>query len=248
MLACLLAYLLTSAFSFFYLLTTRFLLVSAPTSLLGAHDCAGWNKVFIPIGDRTAFTGDRWGGKPLFRGRRNLDATLADLLLRYNMSAAADVVLTGGSSGGHATYLQCDRVGGIVGAGAPGARFACLADAGFFLFHDTATPGVPAATNEEFAESFYAWNSSAAVNAGCLAHYAPLGTPEKCIFAQHVLPFIKSRLFVMQNLYDRYVPSSLAREEEEEEEPARGCAPFRRRRRRRCRRSPPPRLYLAACR
>ena len=38
----------------------------------------------------------------------------------------------------------------------------------------------------------------------CIAHYTPLGTPELCIFAQYVLPFITSRFFVMQNLYDSW--------------------------------------------
>ena len=41
-------------------------------------------------------------------------------------------------------------------------------------------------------------------NQGCIAHYTPLGTPWKCIFAQYVLPFIKTPLFIAQNLYDSY--------------------------------------------
>ena len=97
------------------------------------------------------------------------------------------------SSGGLATYLTCDRVGEQIRAANPVARFTCLADAGFFIKHDTVA-GVPAATNSEFEQSFYAWNSSAAINEDCLAHYAALGAPEQCIFAQNVLPFIKSRV------------------------------------------------------
>ena len=156
-------------------------------------DFATWNKVFIPIGDRTAFTADRWAGTPLFRGKRNLDATIDDLMTRFNMTQATHVVLTGGSSGGHATYLNCDRIANKVARRAPAVEYACLADAGFFIKHDTVA-GVPAATNSEFEQSFYAWNSSAAINEDCLAHYAALGAPEQCIFAQNVLPFIKSRV------------------------------------------------------
>ena len=35
-------------------------------------------------------------------------------------------------------------------------------------------------------------------NQDCIAHYTPLGTPYKCIFAQYVLPFIKTPLFIAQ--------------------------------------------------
>ena len=176
-------------------------------------DFHGYNKVFIPIGDRTSFTADRWEGKPLFRGKRILDAALGDMLTRYNMSRATDIILTGGSSGGLAVYLNCDRVGEMIAAAAAtttttttttatAPRYACLADAGFFLDHNN-TAGGPT-TSPQFRESFYAWNSTAAINQDCIKHYTALGEPWRCVFAQNVLPFIKSRLFVMQNLFDSW--------------------------------------------
>ena len=171
-------------------------------------DFATWNKVFIPIGDRSAFTADRWSGNPLFRGKRNLDATIDDLMTRFNMTRATHVVLTGGSSGGHATYLNCDRVASMVARRAPAVEYACLADAGFFIKHDTVA-GVPAATNSEFEQSFYAWNSSAAINKDCLAHYSALGTPEQCIFSQNVLPFIKSRVRMQRSSCKRRISLGL---------------------------------------
>ena len=64
-----------------------------------------------------------------------------------------------GSSGGLATYLNCDRVAAML---SPSTRFACLADAGYFLDH-TARDGTPT-TSPQFKESFYAWNSSAGTN------------------------------------------------------------------------------------
>ena len=75
-----------------------------------------YNKVFIPIGDRTSFTADRWAGHPLYRGKRILDSAIADMKARYNLSLATHVVLTGGSSGGLATYLNCDRVAAMLNA------------------------------------------------------------------------------------------------------------------------------------
>ncbi len=56
-------------------------------------------------------------------------------------------------------------------------EFSCLADAGFFLDHPDIS-GSPS-TSPQFEESFYAWNSSGGTNQGCIAHYEPLGTPEK---------------------------------------------------------------------
>jgi hypothetical protein len=38
-------------------------------------------------------------------------AVIEDLLDNYGMKGATAVILTGGSSGGLATYLTCDRVG-----------------------------------------------------------------------------------------------------------------------------------------
>jgi hypothetical protein len=111
------------------------------------------------------------------------------MLARFHMSSATDIVLTGGSSGGLATYLTCDLVadqvaaahatavkavvGSAVGsaATAPGGAaatarlraapsFACLADAGYFLDHPDKS-GAPS-TSPLFEESFYAWNSRSA--------------------------------------------------------------------------------------
>ena len=61
-------------------------------------DFAEYNKVFIPIGDRTSFTADRWEGNPLFRGKRILDAAIADMMTRFSMSEASDIILTGGEN------------------------------------------------------------------------------------------------------------------------------------------------------
>ena len=164
-------------------------------------DFYAFNKIFVPIGDRTSFTADRWQGQPLYRGKRILDGAVHDLLTRQGMDKATDIILTGGSSGGLATYLNCDRVSRMVAPSA--ARFACLADAGFFMDHNN-TQGVMSTVSLDFRESFYAWNSSAGTNQACIAHYGPRGEPWRCIFAEYVVPFIQSRLFVMQNLYDSW--------------------------------------------
>jgi hypothetical protein len=174
-----------------------------------------YNKVFIPLNDGTSFTGDldnpipasvppkyphKW---PIYiRSGRIITAVVNFLMKDHGMAGATDVIITGGSSGGMATYLNCDRIADQIHATNPKVRVTCLADAGMFLDH----PGMSgnATLSPKFVESFYAWNSSSMTNQNCIAHYTPLGTPWKCIFSQYVLPFIKTPLFIAQNLYDSY--------------------------------------------
>eukprot|EP00966_Prymnesium_polylepis_P204987 4749482-Prymnesium_polylepis.1 len=160
------------------------------------------NGRWLPISG-TSFTGDRTSDQPYpVRGARILGAVVAHLQEHYGMVAASDIILTGGSSGGLAVYLVCDRVAGMVAARNASTRYSCLADAGFFLDH-AAMSGAPSQT-PSFQESFYAWNSTGGTNRACIAHYTASGEPWKCIFAEYVLPFIKSPLFVAQNLYDSW--------------------------------------------
>jgi len=161
----------------------------------------GWNKVWIPISG-TSFTGDVYAGPPYVRGKRIQTVVIADLLAHHGMQGATNVILTGGSSGGLATYLTCDRVGAQIRAANASTRYTCLADAGYFLHHDDIAGGN--ATAQQFKHSYYAWNSSGGTNSACVTALRPSGEDWKCIFAQYVAPFIKSELFVMQNLYDSW--------------------------------------------
>lgn len=80
-------------------------------------DFCNFNRVYMAYCDGNSFSGNRdeavvVGGKPLyFRGRRILDAVLSYLMENYNLGAAENVLLTGCSAGGLATYLHTDYVG-----------------------------------------------------------------------------------------------------------------------------------------
>ena len=64
---------------------------------------SSYNKVFVPISG-TSFTGDRTSDKPHpVRGARILKSVIGYLQFKFGMSAASDVIITGGSSGGLAT-------------------------------------------------------------------------------------------------------------------------------------------------
>ena len=89
-----------------------------------------YNKVWIPISG-TSFTGDRASDLPYpVRGARILGAVVAHLQNHLGMRQATDIILTGGSSGGLAVYLVCDRFAALVAAQNLSTRFSCLADAG----------------------------------------------------------------------------------------------------------------------
>jgi len=159
--------------------------------------------VWIPISG-TSFTGDVWNktSAGYVRGKRIQEAVVQDLLDNYGMKGATNVILTGGSSGGLATYLTCDRVGEQVKAANASTRYTCLADAGYFLHHD-AINGANG-TSESFKRSYYGWNSTGGTNQACVEDKAKTGEDWKCIFAEYVAPYIKSELYVMQNLYDSW--------------------------------------------
>jgi len=83
--------------------------------------------------DGGSFSGDseyRNGSSVLyFRGQRIWDAIITDLLQR-GLAKAENVLLSGCSAGGLATFFHCDSLKEHLG-GATTVK--CLSDAGFFL-------------------------------------------------------------------------------------------------------------------
>jgi hypothetical protein len=72
----------------------------------------------------------------MFRGLRNLDATIEHAAAHYGMKGAKQVVLSGGSAGGLATFLHADRVGRVLGSvGASVTTLRALPQLGYFLDH-----------------------------------------------------------------------------------------------------------------
>lgn len=76
-----------------------------------------------------------------FRGRAILDAQIKSLLTERGMDKASDVVVSGCSAGGLATFLHCDHWAAAIAkatnnGGNAGAKVVCMPDAGFFLDED----------------------------------------------------------------------------------------------------------------
>lgn len=75
---------------------------------------ASWNTVYMKYCDGASFSGNNDTTQPVngltlhFRGFRILNAIMEDLVANHGLSQATDVVVSGCSAGGLATYLHVD--------------------------------------------------------------------------------------------------------------------------------------------
>jgi hypothetical protein len=166
-----------------------------------------WNAVYLRYCDGASLSGDKdtatvVGNTTLhFRGRAILDAEIESLLNERGMSNATDVVVSGCSAGGLATFLHCDHWAEAITRATEGhAKIACMPDSGFFLDEDRGPKyGSKMRNVFHFQES-----SAAGLNAACFAAHAHTGDPEKCIFAQWSSAHIKTPTFPLQSIYDSW--------------------------------------------
>merc|ERR1740121_2855490 len=172
-----------------------------------------WNSVFIRYCDGASVSGDKVtptvvGNSTLFfRGRAILDAEIEDLLYQRGMKEATDVVVSGCSAGGLATFLHCDYWAKGIGLATNGSvKVACMPDSGFFLDEDHSPRyGSNMRNVFNFQES-----SAEGLNAACVDAHRSSGDPEKCIFAQWSSAHIKTPTFPLQSEYDTWQQGNVA--------------------------------------
>jgi hypothetical protein len=167
---------------------------AANTSFVFAHYCDGSSFT----SNNSAAVNGTW-----HRGRPNLVALVTYVKSVLGVSSPSEVILSGGSAGGLATYAAADVVCGMFG----GARCTAAPDAGFFL--DASTVGAPA--NHAFRNNFIAaeasmWNSvpSGGLPARCLAAYAATGDAWHCFFPQYSVLYTAAPVHAMMSAYDLY--------------------------------------------
>ena len=110
-----------------------------------------WNTVFMPYCDGGSFSGNNetittYKGKPLYYvGKRVREAVYDSLLQHQNLRAATDVVISGCSAGGLATFLHTDQWCDSLKRDAT-QRVKCvgLPDSGASLAHNQMLPCSPA--------------------------------------------------------------------------------------------------------
>lgn len=166
---------------------------------------ANWTAAFVEYCDGSSFLSDRAepvevNGVPIYlRGRRILDAVLADLEARAGLLSRSEAVVIGGTSaGGIATYTHAEYIRSRVW---PNATVHALPDAGFFLDHPN-TQGVYAFRASVQGAVAPLWNATGSLNAACVAAM-PTEDSWKCFFPQYSYPFITSvPVYVLNSLYD----------------------------------------------
>eukprot|EP00048_Salpingoeca_helianthica_P024201 m.30495 g.30495 ORF g.30495 m.30495 type:complete len:442 (-) comp9246_c0_seq1:86-1411(-) len=161
-----------------------------------------WNAVLLRYCDGNSFSGTNSTLTPYknltlhFRGKHILEAVINSLLTDRGLDHATDVVISGSSAGGLATFIHCDHWHGRVTA-ATRAKLVCMPDSGFFLDYQ----GTPQ-YHSGMIWAFYQQNSTSGVNQDCIA--SNVGQEWKCMFAPNTAPHVKTPLFALQSQYDSW--------------------------------------------
>mmetsp|Transcript_25911 Transcript_25911/g.28815 ORF Transcript_25911/g.28815 Transcript_25911/m.28815 type:complete len:381 (+) Transcript_25911:19-1161(+) len=161
-----------------------------------------WNMVYLKYCDGGSFSGNREdpdvyeGNKLYYRGKRVLNAMHASLMTTKGLDKATDVVISGCSAGGLATYFHVDWWAENL---PKMAKVRGLPDSGFFLDFEG-----PPKYHSGMQWVFKAMNSTSGVNQACIKAYEPSGQAWRCIFAQYTAPFITTPIFPLQSEYDSW--------------------------------------------
>ena len=168
-------------------------------------DYCNFNRVHMAYCDGNSFAGDATdpisvnGEEIYFRGRRIIDAVIQTLTEKYDFGSATEVLLTGCSAGGLATYLHTDYVQTLMPSGV--TKYAASAISGFFLLHPTVAklPVYP----EQMENIFNISNATGGVNADCIAAQAP-ADKWKCNFAEFSYAYTKAPTFPLNSALDSW--------------------------------------------
>ena len=183
-----------------------------------------WNKVFMRYCDGGSFAGNNenvaaYKNTSLyFRGKRVREAIAHSLFETRDLAKATDVVISGCSAGGLATFLHTDQWCDALKAANPAAKCVGLPDSGFFLDYqsaDAARGGLgstkPGNYHAGLKWVFETFNSTAGVNQDCINAHGTGGPGAAtdsdtylCQFAEHTSVFTHTPMFAMQSEYDSW--------------------------------------------
>jgi len=154
-----------------------------------------WTFVYLPYCDGGSFTGNATSpSAPLlyFHGLPIRQAVVASLRANYGFDLTTDIVIGGCSAGGLSAYIHTDWYAAQV----PKAKARGLPDSGFFMDGNYTRDG-KADYDWRMSNLYLMMNSVAGINPECTAK---LGY--KCLFAYHLLPFIKTPILGLNSDYD----------------------------------------------
>jgi len=163
-----------------------------------------WNHVLLRYCDGGSFSGNnasstQYGSQTLyFRGHWILNAIQRELLKNHGLDTASDIVISGCSAGGLATYFHTDEWVSLHGMFSKSpAKIVGLPDSGYFLDYEA---------NPSNYESGMRWvfeymNSTVGVNQGCVSSESE---PWRCIFAQYSSKYLQTPTFMLNSEYDSW--------------------------------------------
>ena len=163
-----------------------------------------WNHVFVPYCDGGAFTGSREdvsivnGTRLYFRGRHNMHATWLELIEKFGVSHAKNVIASGSSAGATASMFAANWIRSVL---PKNVNFRVVPLSGVF-------PPLPNVEGQEVRsiemhDVFYMQNSSGTFERSCI-ETKTFEESWKCILPEEFLPLIKVPVFTVQSPYDSY--------------------------------------------
>eukprot|EP01041_Mallomonas_annulata_P000132 gene132-211_t len=181
-----------------------------------------FNTVYVRYCDGGSYAGNTAvivnGTTLYFHGMHNRNEVIKNLLSGQGMSDATEVLISGCSAGALGVYLGIDEMSQIIHNINPKTKVLGLADSGFFLDYTSPyqdhyskewlTKTNPKRINEKLDYANYMrevsqyMNISAGTNKLCIQKHKSDGERTRCMFAQHLLPFIKTPIFSLQPIYD----------------------------------------------
>ena len=134
---------------------------------------------------------------------RILPGLIESLNTQHQLREAHEIVLTGTSAGGLATYLNANRFNALLETINCSASVTVLADAGFFLDHRNVHGKYAFRENFERAVQSDVWNGTLEGLDSCSERVGK-DNESLCWLAQNALPFVTLPVFIINSLYDSY--------------------------------------------
>ena len=164
------------------------------------------------------FNGNVYTGRSLFfRGQRNRDGIVSDLLSKHGMSTAVEVLVSGCSAGGLGVMLGVDKIKADIYRMNKNTTVRGLVDSGVFVDYSHGGKdfeGSNARYNEALSldgaldysagmrRVFNMMNISSGTDIDCLEAYK--NDTAKCVFAENIGHHIDTPLFFLQSRYDTW--------------------------------------------
>lgn len=193
-----------------------------------------WNTVTVKYCDGGSYASDidvvHDGVTLHFRGKNNREATIKTLL-SLGMKDAEEIVISGCSAGGLGIYLGIDEISDIIRQDITNSsvKIRGMADSGFFLDYTSDSNYRIKKQSDDRGEAiidgimnygtamrnvFTFMNVSSGANKGCVNYYKTKGNKDNkdnkhrpeasCMFAQNLVPFIKTPIFAVQPRFDQW--------------------------------------------